>query len=197
MLEMNSSPYLRLLTLSIILPLLAVKLAHAEDEHGTSTSPLTHDTGETRDGGDGRGGDGGGGDGHGGYGGGGDGHGGYGGSDDGRNDDGNGSSVSGSSTTGTGGIGATGQTSDGTHRRFGDIVSLPVLDPQQTKAVIAAGRAASMTLLLTYLNQNYPGQVLDVRLHSASDGYVYEVRYLANVIVLRTLFLDAATLKAK
>ncbi len=166
MLKMNSSPYLRLLALSFILPLLAVKLAHAEDEHGAGTGTTTHDTGETRDG-------------------------------DGRNDDGNGSSVSGSSNTNPGSMGATGQTSDGTRRRFGDIVSLPVLDPQQTKAVIAAGKAASMPLLLTYLNQNYPGQVLDVRLHSANDGYVYEVRYLANVIVLRTLFLDAATLKAK
>ena len=178
MLNMNSSPYLRLLALTIILPLLAVKFAHAEDEHGAGTGTSTHDTGETHDG-----------DGRGGYGGGG--------SDDGRNDDGNGSSVSGSSAINPGSMGATGQTSDGTRRRFGDIVSLPVLDPQQTKAVIAAGKAASMPLLLTYLNQNYPGQVLDVRLHSANDGYVYEVRYLANVIVLRTLFLDAATLKAK
>ena len=179
MLKMNSSPYLRLLTLFVVLPFLAVKLAHAEDDRSTGTGTATRDSGETRDGGDS--------------------HSGYSGGDDGRNDDGNGSSANGSSATNpiSGHTGANGQTSDGTRRRFGDIVSLPVLDPQQTKAVIAAGRAASMTLLLTYLNQNYPGQVLDVRLHSASDGYVYEVRYLANVIVLRTLFLDAATLKAK
>ena len=178
---MNSSRFLRLLALSIILPLLAVKLAHADDEHGAGLGTATHDTGETRDG-----------DGHGGYG-----RGGYGGGDDGRNDDGNGSSISGSSATNPGNMGATGQTSDSARKRFGDIVSLPVLDPQQTKAVIASGKAASMPLLLTYLNQNYPGQVLDVRLHNVNDGYVYEVRYLANVIVLRTLFLDAATLKAK
>jgi hypothetical protein len=162
-----------MLTLCVILPLLAVKSAHAEDDRGTSTGTATRDSSDV--------------------------HGGYGGSDDGRNDDGNGTSGSGSSATNptSSHMGAIGQASDGTRRRFGEIVSLPVLDPQQTKAVIAAGKAASMPLLLTYLNQNYPGQVLDVRLHSANDGYVYEVRYLANVIVLRTLFLDAATLKAK
>ena len=166
---MNSSPYVRFLTLFIILPLLAGKPAHAEDEHEHEHSPGT----PAHEGGDGSR---------------------HSESGDGHNDDGNVSpqGPNSSSTTST-----TAQRSDSSHRRFGDIVSSLVLDPQQTKAVIAAGKAASMPLLLTYLNQNYPGQVLDVKLHSASDSYIYEVRYLSNVIVLRTLFLDAATLKAK
>jgi len=168
MLEMNSSTCVRLLTLLIILPLLAGKPAHAEDEHEHSPGTSTHEGGDGTHHGDG-------GDGH--------------------NDDGSSSTAASSSSTAI--FPTTTQNSDGSHRRIGDIVSSLVLDPQETKAVIAAGKAASMPLLLTYLNQNYPGQVLDVKLHSASDSYVYEVRYLSNVIVLRTLFLDAATLKAK
>ena len=54
-----------------------------------------------------------------------------------------------------------------------------------------------MPLLITYLDQKYPGQVLDVKLHTTGDGLVYEVRYLANVVELRTLFLDAQTLSRK
>jgi len=74
---------------------------------------------------------------------------------------------------------------------------LPVMDPEQTKDAVTAGQAASMPLLLTYLNHNYPGEVLDVKLHEANTGYVYEVRYLANTIFLHTLYLDAQTLKTK
>jgi hypothetical protein len=168
MLKMNSSTYVRILTLLIILPLLVGGPAHAEDEHEHSSGSSTHDGGDGAHHGDG-------GDGH--------------------NDDGSGSITAPSSSSAS--APTTAQSSDGSHRRFGDIVSSPVLDPRETKAVIEAGKAASMPLLLTYLNQNYPGQVLDVKLHSANDSYVYEVRYLSNVIVLRTLFLDAATLKAK
>jgi len=170
---MNSSLYVRFLTLFILLPMLAGKPAHAEDEREHDHSPGTssHDGGDSTHHSDG-------GDGH--------------------NDDGSssGSATAPSSSSASSGP-TTVQSSDGSHRRFGDIVSSFVLDPQQTKTAIAAGKAASMPLLLTYLNQNYPGQVLDVKLHSANDSYIYEVRYLSNVIVLRTLFLDAATLKAK
>lgn len=74
---------------------------------------------------------------------------------------------------------------------------LPVMDPEQTKDAVTAGQAASMPLLLTYLNHNFPGEVLDVKLHEANTGYVYEVRYLANTIFLHTLYLDAQTLKTK
>jgi hypothetical protein len=178
MLMMNLSPYPRFLMLLIVLPLLAGVPAHAEDEHEHERSPGT----STHEGGDGT-------------------H--HTESGDGHNDDGisSGSATALSSSSASSSSSSSGpttvQSSDGSHRRFGDIVSSLVLDPQQTKAVVAAGKAASMPLLLTYLNQNYPGQVLDVKLHSASDSYVYEVRYLSNVIVLRTLFLDAATLKAK
>ncbi len=54
-----------------------------------------------------------------------------------------------------------------------------------------------MSLLLAYLNQNYPGDVLDVKLHPADAGLVYEVRYLSNIVFLHTVYLDAKTLKNK
>ena len=73
----------------------------------------------------------------------------------------------------------------------------PSLDPDQAKSAINQGMAASMPLLLTYLNRNYPGQLLDVQLHSAGPGYIYEVRYLSNAVFLRTVYLDAITLQQK
>ena len=71
------------------------------------------------------------------------------------------------------------------------------LDPDQAKSAINQGMAASMPLLLTYLKRNYPGELLDVQLHSAGPGYIYEVRYLSNVVFLRTVYLDAITLQQK
>jgi hypothetical protein len=107
--------------------------------------------------------------------------------------------------TGGGQLGSSGESGDSAdewlkskaRRRVAAFVAAPVLDTQQTRDAIDSGRAASLPLLTTYLNNYYPGQVLDVKLHDAPDGYVYEVRYLSNIVVLRTLFLDAATLKAK
>ena len=80
---------------------------------------------------------------------------------------------------------------------LGAISRTPILDPQQTKVAIQQGQAASMNLLLTYLNQNYPGEVLDVKLHPVETGLVYEVRYLSNIVFLHTVYLDAKTLKNK
>ena len=54
-----------------------------------------------------------------------------------------------------------------------------------------------MPLLITYLKLNYPGELLDVKLHSAGPSFVYEVRYLSNVVFLRTVYLDALTLQQK
>jgi hypothetical protein len=79
----------------------------------------------------------------------------------------------------------------------GGFSRLPDLDQQQAKIAIQQGQAASMSLLLAYLKQSYPGEVLDVKLHGTSGGLVYEVRYLSNVIFLHTVYLDALTLKSK
>ena len=94
---------------------------------------------------------------------------------------------------------ATGPAAGGAHNAKVSSLYLrtPVLDQEQSKMVIGAGRAASMQLLFAYLNQHYPGEVLDVKLHTASDGFIYEVRYLSNVVFLNTVFLDAQTLQQR
>ncbi len=104
----------------------------------------------------------------------------------------------GSNSSSVNGIASNGTAISGSTSIGGTSLSkLPVMDPEQTKDAVKAGGAASMPLLLTYLKQNYPGEVLDVKLHEADVGYVYEVRYLANTIFLHTLYLDAQTLKIK
>jgi len=70
-------------------------------------------------------------------------------------------------------------------------VRSPAVDSQDrlisisnSQIAIQQGQAASMSLLLAYLKQSYPGEVLDVKLRDTSGGLVYEVRYLSNVIFL-------------
>lgn len=75
------------------------------------------------------------------------------------------------------------------------ITQSPVLNVDAAKQAITDGKAVSMTLLLTFLNQNHSGQVLDVKLHESPIGLTYEVKLLSNIVVLRSVFLDAATLK--
>ncbi len=80
---------------------------------------------------------------------------------------------------------------------YANILNAPVLNQREAKQVVKAGQAASLPLLLTYMDNNYPGQILDVKLRDADIGYVYEVRYLSNAIFLRTVFLDGMTLVKK
>ena len=70
-----------------------------------------------------------------------------------------------------------------------------VLNQDEVKAAIASGNAATLPLLLAFLNLNYPGKVLDVRLHALNENYIYEVKLLSNAIFLHTITLDAKTLK--
>ncbi len=70
-----------------------------------------------------------------------------------------------------------------------------VLNQDEVKAVIASGNAATLPLLLAFLNINYPGKVLDVKLRAVDNSYVYEVKLLSNAIFLRTVTLDAKTMK--
>ena len=78
-----------------------------------------------------------------------------------------------------------------------DFAKSLTLDSDQAKFAISQGKAASMPLLLAYLGNKFPGEVLDVKLHDAGQSYVYEVRYLSNAVFLRTVFLDALTLQQK
>ena len=69
-----------------------------------------------------------------------------------------------------------------------------LLNQDEVKDAIASGNAATLPLLLAYLNIKFPGKVLDVKMRELDKKYFYEVKLLANTIFLRTLMLDAKTL---
>lgn len=70
-----------------------------------------------------------------------------------------------------------------------------VLNQEEVQVAIATQNAASLTLLLTYVDLTYPGSVLDVKLRKANEAYIYEVKMLSKLAFLRTVLLDAKTLK--
>lgn len=70
-----------------------------------------------------------------------------------------------------------------------------VLNQEEVQVAIATQNAASLTLLLTYVDLTYSGSVLDVKLRKSSDGYIYEVKMLSKFAFLRTVLLNAKTLK--
>jgi uncharacterized membrane protein YkoI len=65
----------------------------------------------------------------------------------------------------------------------------------QARAAIDGGKVASLPLLLAFMKNNYPGEVLDVKLRQNNTVYSYEVKYLAKSNVLRVVALDGRTLK--
>lgn len=70
-----------------------------------------------------------------------------------------------------------------------------VLNQDEIKTAISSGNAATLPLLLAYLNINYPGKVLDVKLRAIDKSYVYEVKLLSKAVFLHTVMLDAKTMK--
>jgi uncharacterized membrane protein YkoI len=70
-----------------------------------------------------------------------------------------------------------------------------VLNQQEVQQVITQGKATSLPLVLAYVANNYPGQVLDVKLRTASGAFAYEVKVLSKYVFLKTILLDAKTLK--
>ena len=69
-----------------------------------------------------------------------------------------------------------------------------LLNQDEVKDAISSGKAATLPLLLAYMNLKYPGKVLDVKMRQLDEKYFYEVKLLSNTIFLRTLMLDAKTL---
>ena len=57
-------------------------------------------------------------------------------------------------------------------------VKSPALNVDATKQAVIDGRAVSMTLLLTYLDQAKQGQVLDVKLHDAPEGLILSLIHI-------------------
>lgn len=70
-----------------------------------------------------------------------------------------------------------------------------LLSPDEVKTAISEGNAASLALLLAYVDINFPGQVLDVRLRQVDQTFTYEVKIISKLVFLRSLKLDAKTMK--
>jgi hypothetical protein len=120
-----------------------------------------------------------------------------GGNDDGGNDDGGGGGGGNNNSPGGSSGGSGGQVSGDSpaKQKIKKFLNAPIATPQQAREAVQGGQAASMPLLLSYLKEKYPGQVLDIKLRDNSTNFVYEVRYLSDIIFLRTVFLDARTLQ--
>jgi uncharacterized membrane protein YkoI len=65
----------------------------------------------------------------------------------------------------------------------------------EARAAVKSGKAASLPLVLAFMENHFPGEVLDVKLLQNPKGYVYEVKYLAESSLLQVVTLDAKTLK--
>lgn len=68
----------------------------------------------------------------------------------------------------------------------------------QNEALLAVqnGKAASLPDLLSYISENYAGDVLDVRLRKREEQYFYLVKYLEHSTDLHMIELEAKTLKS-
>jgi hypothetical protein len=101
------------------------------------------------------------------------------------------SSGSGGSISGeqSGGSGATGNASSPNSGKSSN--------QDQVRRAVASGQAVSLPLLLTFLTNNYPGQLLDVKLRSSIFGMYYDVKYIDPSNHLLSLALDARTLKKR
>ena len=70
-----------------------------------------------------------------------------------------------------------------------------IVSQDEALAAVMSGQAASLPLLLAYMETKYPGQILDIHLRNLNNKYVYQVKYLSNLIFLSSIFLDATTLQ--
>jgi hypothetical protein len=132
----------------------------------------------------------------------------HGGADDGGRD--NGGSTDGGSTNGgsdndggeDGGDDSGGNTSSGSGSQSsvqnsgnsGTSQSGKVASQDEVLTAVRAGKAVSLPLLLAFMANKFPGEIVDVKLKNKAGLYSYEVEYLANSSKLRVLKLDAKTL---
>jgi uncharacterized membrane protein YkoI len=70
-----------------------------------------------------------------------------------------------------------------------------LLNQDEVKQEIANGSASSLPLLLAFVQNKYPGEVLDVKLRALDGQFIYEVKLLSKFVFLRTVSLEAKTLR--
>jgi hypothetical protein len=69
-----------------------------------------------------------------------------------------------------------------------------VVDQDEALKAISSGKAVTLPLLLAYMANKYPGEIVDIKLWTKDNQYVYEVKILSNAINLKSVVLDAKTL---
>jgi uncharacterized membrane protein YkoI len=130
----------------------------------------------------------------------------HGGADDGGRE--NGGSTNGGSTSGggdndggeDGGDDSGGNTSSGSQSsgqssgNSGTSQSGKVASQDEVLSAVRTGKAVSLPLLLAFMANKFPGEIVDVKLKNKAGLYSYEVEYLANSSKLRVVKLDAKTL---
>lgn len=69
------------------------------------------------------------------------------------------------------------------------------VDQNRAMRAVKDGKAVSLKQLKSYLIENYPGEILHVSLRRRSGEYFYRVRILSTGNRIRSLSLNAVTLK--
>jgi hypothetical protein len=113
-----------------------------------------------------------------------------GGGDDGGDDGDDGGNDSG----GNSGSGSGSQSSGQSSGSSGISGSGKVVNQDEVLSAVRAGKAVSLPLLLAFMANKFPGEIVDIKLKNKEGLYSYEVEYLANSSKLRVLKLNAKTL---
>ena len=61
-------------------------------------------------------------------------------------------------------------------------------------SAVKDGKAVSLPLLLAFMANKFPGEIVDIKLKNKDGQYTYVVEYLANAAKLRVVTLNAKTL---
>jgi hypothetical protein len=118
-----------------------------------------------------------------------------GGGDDGGGDDGDDSGDDSGGNSGSGsGSGSGSQSSGQSSGSSGSSKFGKVANQDEVLSAVRAGKAVSLPLLLAFMANKFPGEIVDIKLKNKEGLYSYEVEYLANSSKLRVLKLNAKTL---
>jgi uncharacterized membrane protein YkoI len=115
------------------------------------------------------------------------------GGDDGDDGDDDGDDSGGNSGSGSG-SGSGSQSSGQSSGSSGISGSGKVVNQDEVLSAVRAGKAVSLPLLLAFMANKFPGEIVDIKLKNKEGLYSYEVEYLANSSKLRVLKLNAKTL---
>jgi uncharacterized membrane protein YkoI len=71
------------------------------------------------------------------------------------------------------------------------------MEQEEARKAVTTGQAAPLTELLKKLKTDYPGQLLDVGLTHDTKNFVFTVKYIDATGTVRTVSLDALTLRKR